>query len=102
MKPRDLNCQSCGACCGPGADYETYVQLIDHDLVRLGRSKHVHHGRASIKTKRSANGCVCSALYGHVGEAVRCGIYSTRPTLCREFEPGGVDCLVSRENAGIS
>ncbi len=29
----------------------------------------------------------CAALQGDLGKSVHCGIYSVRPTVCREFWP---------------
>jgi hypothetical protein len=82
-----LDCRTCGACCGPPADYEHYVDLIDVDVKRLspGFRRHAVHElrlppalaaldeppHLSLKTKRNENGVVCVALRGRVGSGYR-------------------------------
>ena len=38
----------------------------------------------------------CAALRGSVLYRVSCAIYEVRPSVCREFEPGGRACLARR------
>ncbi len=42
----------------------------------------------------------CINLRGPLGDAY-CAIYSERPSLCHEFEPGCPDCIVARRQFGI-
>lgn len=36
-----------------------------------------------------------------LGEGDRCAIYASRPTVCREFEPGSPDCQEVRSRVGL-
>lgn len=100
------DCRSCGACCGPPADYATFVDLDREDVERLS----AHYRRANVveqpgfegehwalATKRGVNGVTCVALCGRVGTKVWCRIYQDRPELCRKFEPGGRVCQEVRK-----
>ena len=43
----------------------------------------------------------CAALWGQIGQQVRCGIYEWRPSPCREFEAGSPACLRVRRAHGL-
>lgn len=43
----------------------------------------------------------CVALEGQVGEAVRCGIYTQRPSTCREFDVDDPRCNEVRARFGL-
>ena len=98
------DCRTCGACCGPQEDTETYVDLYEVDVRRLSpgfRRKNVidvwHNGQLAIRTVRGASGVVCAALAGSVGHRVSCRIYPNRPTACREAAvAGSPTCLEVR------
>lgn len=80
-----MNCERCrGACCesfslpaitilSPTADARRWIEL--HGTNRPGHMLHFE--------------CRCTALTAEG----RCGIYETRPQVCRVFKAGGVDCL---------
>ena len=40
----------------------------------------------------------CIALRGEIGQRVECEIYEYRPTVCRQFEPGSMDCRFVRDS----
>ena len=103
-----FDCRTCGACCGPGSDEESYVSLEDEDVARLSTryrrqvfpQRGLCYGRA-LTTKRTSSGCVCVALRGTVGQRVSCAIYERRPLACRVFCRGGRDCLDARRAVGL-
>ncbi|MGK3981239.1 YkgJ family cysteine cluster protein [Sorangium sp. So ce118] len=96
-----LDCQRCGACCGPTEDYPTYVDLFAGDVGRLPPRYRLHVIGSSLATKETSSGTVCVALRGSVGKRVSCAIYESRPTLCRRFERGSKACREAREYAGL-
>ena len=59
-------------------------ELIDFD-----------HGRMQCYGDR------CSALVGTVGSGAQCSVYSARPLVCREFQPGSEDCLMVRRSFNL-
>lgn len=100
------DCRTCGACCGPLYDYETHVDLLPADMLRLSsqwRRKHVVESgvAGSIRTVRNHNGTVCAALRGAIGTNVSCSIYERRPDGCRAFKPGSRGCLDARQHLEI-
>ena len=96
-----LDCRTCGACCGPTLDEPTHVDLVPGDIDRLSPRYRLHVVGSSLATKRNHNGTVCAALRGAIGCRVSCGIYESRPTLCREFAPGSKACFSAREAVWI-
>lgn len=104
-----MDCQSCGACCIHGGEVTVELDDLDRpeevprDLTRSVRGK---MGFASddylfqrIMARSRSGSCV--ALRGEVGKSCGCSIYDRRPNVCREYEPGGRDCLYCRRIAGI-
>lgn len=88
-----LDCTRCGACCAA-----LRVDFSIHETEPEGG--HVPQGLCAPLTDHLArmNGTDhspprCAALWGKVGESVRCGIYEWRPSPCREFEAGSDACL---------
>ncbi|WP_159875621.1 MULTISPECIES: YkgJ family cysteine cluster protein [Aquitalea] len=79
-------CQRCGACCAafrvsfhyseldtePGGCVP--ARLADEETATIMRMRGTDYARPR-----------CIALVGKVGESVSCGIYSERPSPCREF-----------------
>ena len=108
-----LDCQSCGACCIAQYDDDRYVMLDEHEAKRLVEADHGDYVISdknqwnemefrALRTKRSPEGhCVCIALHGLVGQAVRCGVYDSRPDPCRHFRPGSSECHAARKDAMI-
>jgi Fe-S-cluster containining protein len=105
----ELDCRSCGACCGPDRDVATYVDVWSKDIARLSprwRRENVYANdegtQGSIRTKYDPAGkTVCVALRGTVGAQVSCEIYERRPDVCSSFRAGGRECLVARRERGL-
>jgi Fe-S-cluster containining protein len=84
-------CLSCGTCCFSNLD--RYARLDGADHARLGE-------RADELTVFIENRCYmklhdghCAALVVDVpGRRFVCGIYESRPTVCRELERGSPAC----------
>lgn len=98
----DLDCRSCGACCGPEFDEPTYASVSRTDVERLPRHALrrlvvLRKGDGAMRTKRvKRDGVVCAALEGRRGQQCSCSIYDARPDACREFERGGDACHHAR------
>lgn len=119
------DCRSCGACCVGPLDQESYADLDEADLKRLGprrrhllvfqpspfqtfvqalggpsiRSASMRTSWRSAKTGKWAGHqfCACVALRGSVGHQVSCSIYDVRPAVCRDaVKPGDRVCLEIR------
>jgi uncharacterized protein len=87
-----MDCQSCGACC---AWDSSWPEVWSNDDVP---EEYLDEDGFTIQ----CHGNRCSALEGIVGISVRCLIYDRRPIVCRQFEPGSMDCRYVRDNtAGI-
>jgi hypothetical protein len=98
------DCRSCGACCGPPYPAERYIDLTALDLARLSphyRRTHAGGAGPALGTRLAADGVVCVALRGRIGERVRCAIYERRPDACRRFEPGSRGCRRMRAHAAL-
>jgi Fe-S-cluster containining protein len=85
-----FDCQTCGACCVEAGA----VILDEEDDVPASLVQHVANLRCMITEGTSFR---CAALLGTVGEAVGCGIYGRRPTVCRLFDAGSDECLSARD-----
>lgn len=110
----EFDCQSCGACCAAGrhdGPQDYYVRLTPEDFDRLGaRGKRltvVYDNRCgetlrAMRFNKKGGRRTCIALEGEIGVRVSCAIYSDRPRVCKNFEPGDQLCLIAREEAGLS
>jgi Fe-S-cluster containining protein len=84
-------CQECGACC---AYYRVSFYWREAEDTLEGRSapvpKELTDDRdvfyRSMKGTSSKHHSRCVALEGKVGQHVSCGIYTMRPSPCRDFE----------------
>ena len=128
MKRRSLpvvSCDGCGACCmhigTPPAMFPLFANLGEKDpetCRRMGgdddfdiweampeslRQELADYYRAVLIDKnipsRSGKGMPCLWFDE---ETRRCRHYEHRPSTCRDFEVGGVDCLGHRKRVGIS
>ena len=95
---RELNCQTCGACCREAFDSveigrrDPFTKL--HPELILTRDTH-------LKLKRSNKRC--EALSGNGREdPFSCMVYQTRPKTCRDFTKGSKNCLGARQRVGLS
>lgn len=89
----------CGLCC--------QQLIIECDALDVLREPRIHEAVPLRKTNRSLpvidNTWI---LYGNNGcpfldESKRCGIYSTRPSICIGFPVGGTKCRQLRQQAGL-
>lgn len=84
-----MDCLTCrGACCEtftipsrdvspPGGDERRWLEL------------HATANRGPFGVRELTFACRCTALTGEGW----CGIYESRPRVCRDYVPGGPDCL---------
>ena len=84
-----VTCASCRACC-----CKLEVMLMGEDDVPLSLVENDRWGGQVMK--RLADGW-CAALDR---DTMLCRIYEQRPTLCRDYQLGGTDCLSEREQLG--
>lgn len=93
-------CDGCGACC------RTWRVLVSEtDAEREPRIREEGR-RLPEHTATSFWGYQIFPLPFHEGccfldEKQRCGVYETRPQVCRDFEAGGPRCQEAREGAGM-
>ncbi len=85
-----FDCQTCGACCAEAGA----VILDEEDDVPVSLVQNVANLRCMVTEGTSFR---CAALLGTIGEAVACGIYGRRPTVCRSFDAGSDECLSARD-----
>jgi uncharacterized protein len=84
------DCKSCGACCIEAGK----VQIKPTDP----KNPYSVQSDDMFVMDRYMGGR-CKALEGVIGSCVSCNIYTERPQVCREFEPGSSGCRYSREVA---
>jgi Fe-S-cluster containining protein len=84
-----VTCASCRACC-----CRLEVMLMGEDDVPLSMIENDRWGGQVMK--RLDDGW-CAALDR---ATMLCGIYEQRPTLCRDYQLGGTDCLSERLQLG--
>lgn len=111
----DVDCRTCGACCVSPQDTPygwADVSTDDADrmstrvrlkLVNTGGGWQFNECRLSTPTTWSdeLNVAPCSFLRGTPGKRCSCGIYETRPDVCRKLRPGSRACRESREMLGL-
>ncbi|MBA3442432.1 MAG: YkgJ family cysteine cluster protein, partial [Pyrinomonadaceae bacterium] len=97
------DCRTCGACCA----FYTCVAVEEGDSVprshywKIGErgSSPAPIARRQMRRDPVTNHCV--GLEGEIGRAVRCSIYSLRPSACRSFEAGSDQCHAARRAFGL-
>ena len=92
-----FDCQSCGACCSYSAEWPRFSTEDDAQLDRIPE-KYVALDLSGMRCE----GVRCSALTGEVGKSTACGIYETRPDVCRACMPGDEECLMARAAHGLA
>jgi len=118
-------CLSCGVCCMPPHYQDTYCDLTEKEVMRLGpkirrlvmrpslfnRCLSMIDGRpeveAAIKTKtvmqrsgpfKGKELCMCALLKGTPLVSVRCSVYRNRPRTCHDaVNPGERACRDARK-----
>ena len=95
------DCTRCGACCAHfRVDFSVYETEAEGGSVPQGLCERVTDDMARLRgTDHSPPRC--AALWGQIGQEVRCGIYEWRPSPCREFEAGSPACLRVRRAHGL-
>lgn len=85
-------CLACGACCAHYrvSFYWSEAEPFLGGTVPAEYTERLNPWRAVMRGT-SASPVRCAALEGEVGKAVRCTIYSRRPSPCHELEPWEVD-----------
>ena len=118
------DCRSCGACCvgdmddGYGYGFAT---VSTDDVKRMSRAvrARLHRDRLTFPAWATEEGegaehqlstptivtdefgKSCAFLRGTPGRRVSCGIYETRPDVCRRYKPGGIGCRTARAELGL-
>ncbi len=87
---RTITCATCRACC-----CKLEVMLMGEDDVPPELSETDRWGGQIMA--RLADGW-CAALDRNT---MRCRIYERRPTVCRDFELAGSDCIAERAGANL-
>lgn len=82
------HCTSCGACCAYYRASFYWAEASDATeggvpvelTERLGPFRRLIKGTGNVPPR-------CIALFGNIGESVRCTIYNRRASVCRDFAP---------------
>ncbi len=91
------DCAKCGACCeGLDVDLVWSDQSVPEDM-----TERTTDNIDLFKMRQNKDGS-CVALCGNIGKSVSCSIYENRPSVCREFEPGNLQCQQSRRFIGLT
>ena len=92
-------CTACGACC---AAFRVSFHWLEAQALGLDEAwvEPVTPHRVAMRGTR-AKAPRCTALEGAVGAAVRCTVYRSRPSPCREVEPGSERCGTARARHGL-
>lgn len=111
----DLDCQRCGLCCMAwnwNGRNLPFVEVGPREGARIAKK---HPGLVVLDdtpptgmifkapntlTLDVKNGR-CAALRGTMLKKVSCAIYEDRPAACRNFRPGGRECLSIRRRKGL-
>ncbi len=97
------DCMTCGACCkafvcvSVGAS-DNFDPDLYWDITTDGENGEVVVDRF---LRRDGESLACVGLSGTIGESVTCGIYETRPAMCRQFEAGSDRCHALRRAFGM-
>jgi len=94
--PDALDCRACGACCNFSADWPRFSLESDERIDAIPRDLVAEDGSGM-----RCEGTRCSALVGEVGRLTACGVYESRPDVCRTCAAGSWECLVARAEFGI-
>jgi Fe-S-cluster containining protein len=83
LKPHQVLCEFCAAkCCRYFAlPIETPTEFADFEFIRW----YLLHGRASVFTEEGDWYLLVHSACKHLQTDNRCGIYETRPQICREY-----------------
>ena len=96
-------CLDCGACCVSFRVSFYWAETTAHPdgLVPQELTVPITPYRVAMRgTECRPSRCV--ALQGEVGQAVSCGIYTERPSTCREFDVDDPRCNELRARIGLA
>jgi uncharacterized protein len=95
----EKDCQTCGACCA-----HFRVSFYWQEAEQRGLDPSILHQvtpwRVCMNGTESLP-CRCSQLQGTLGQEVTCRVYESRPTPCRDLQPGDAKCLQARAAHGL-
>lgn len=115
MTDDDLDCTTCGACCGRRWSIivthddlarmkpATRLKILQPPTDRFERlaTAHLDPNEVRMPLRRYGAQTRCTMLRGRVGRATTCAIYDERPDGCRAFEAGSAQCLEVRALRGV-
>lgn len=90
-------CKDCGACCDYSSDWPRFSLETEAEIALIPE--------ALLASDQSGMGCLgnrCLALRGIVGQSTACSIYSVRPLVCRDCQPGDDACQMARQRHGLA
>jgi uncharacterized protein len=93
-------CRECGACC---AAFRVSFYWAEAESLGLPES-YTERAAGLFASMAGTNrpDPHCAALQGEVGRAVTCRVYASRPSPCREVEPGDERCTKARVRHGLA
>ncbi|HNC52116.1 MAG TPA: YkgJ family cysteine cluster protein [Accumulibacter sp.] len=90
-----VDCCNCGACCASFRVSFYWAEATARDLPdALVEQLTPWHACLSGTNAASPR---CRALWGEVGERVRCTVYDRRPSPCHEIQAGDEKCTKARQ-----
>ena len=92
-------CRQCGACCATFRVSFYWAEAAQRGLSDAYIEKLTAHLAGMAGTNRSSPRC--TALQGEIGNQVTCQVYLTRPSACREVQPGDEKCARARTRHGL-
>ena len=96
-------CDSCGACCRHSIIEASHLDAIREPRIQREAALLDGHGKIGLEdaswglNRREGTGFECVFLQTDN----HCGIYSTRPNCCVDFQAGSAKCQMHRESAGL-
>ena len=92
-------CQQCGACCASFRVSFYWAEAPQRGLADSLIEPLTPHLACMAGTNAPAPRC--RALQGEIGDAVTCLAYASRPSPCRELQPGDDKCNRARARHGL-
>jgi len=91
------DCTKCGACC---RGFDVDLVWSDHGVPE-DMTERTTDNIDLFKMRQHKDGS-CVALCGNIGESVSCSVYENRPSVCRDFQPGNIQCQLIRIQEGLT
>jgi Fe-S-cluster containining protein len=92
-------CMNCGACCAAFR-----VSFYWAEAAENGLPEALYEALTPVLANMRGTNCrtpCCAALAGDVGGPTRCIVYESRPSPCREAQPGDEKCVRARAVNGL-